>query len=139
MAQFLSGAELASYLGRPVSGTLDNIADRANALVTEEWTANVVSPPPEWVKNIAWDVAVRAGANPKGLTSETRSWDDATRTERWEAAGRIGVYLTDDELDRLQGRPTGADGASVVIAKSIRMRVPGWGGVPGWGDSQCRY
>jgi hypothetical protein len=73
MAQFLSGAELASYLGVAVSPTIDNIAARSNALVAEEWTANVTPTAPEWVKNIAWDVATRAGANPKGLTSQTLS------------------------------------------------------------------
>lgn len=125
MAQFLNGAELATYLGVAQTPTLDNIVARANDLVTEEWTANISDPPQQWVRNIAWNVAVRAGANPKGLTSQTRSWDDVTRTERWESAAKVGVYLTDDELATLQGVSTSTAGTASP-AKSIRMSVPGW-------------
>lgn len=131
MAQFLSGAELASYLGVAQSATIDSIADRSNRLVTEEWTASVTDPPKEWVRNIAWNVAVRAGGNPKGLTSQTRSWDDVTRTERWESAARVGVYLTDDELALLQGAGASGTGATSP-ARSIRLSIPGW-------TDQCRY
>lgn len=127
MTQFLSGADLATYLGESESGTLDNIADRTNSLITEAW-ATPVDPSPAWVVNIAYDVALRAGANPKGLTSQTRSWDDVTRTERWEAAARVGVYLTDEEYALLQGQVATEGGK----AGSIRLSIPGW-------DSSCRY
>lgn len=122
MTIFLTGDDLASYLGDSKSDALDNIADRTNALVTETW-ANPVEPPPAWVSNLAYDVALRAGVNPKGLTSETRSWDDVTRTTRWESASRVGVYLTDEEYALLQGNAATENGA---VVKSVRMTVPDW-------------
>lgn len=128
MTTFLTGDDLASYLEEPLDGAIQNIADRVNALVTEKW-ANPATPVPEWVKNIAWNVAIRAGANRKGVTSQTRSWDDVTKTDRWEA-GTFGVELTDDETLKLSGLPDGT-GASVGV-KSIRMTVPGWDRPPGY-------
>lgn len=128
MTDFLTGADLASYLGDPTSGALDNIAARTNSLVTEAYL-NPTDPAPAWVVNIAYDVAIRAGSNPKGLTSQTRAWDDITRTERWEAAARVGVYLTDEEYELLQGEAA-TEGSSTV--QSIRMTVPGW-------TPQCPY
>lgn len=124
MTDFLTGADLASYLGDPQSGALDNIATRTNSLVTEAYTA-AVDPAPAWVVNIAYDVALRAGANPKGLTSQTRAWDDVTRTERWEAASRVGVYLTDEEYGLLQGDSQTPGGG---VAGSIRLSIPSWDG-----------
>jgi hypothetical protein len=72
MTDFLTGADLASYLDEPLDGAIDNIVTRTNALVTQEW-ANPTTIVPEWVKNIAWDVAIRAAANPKGVTTPARS------------------------------------------------------------------
>lgn len=123
MTDFLTGAELAAYLERDESAAIDNIVSRTNALVTEEWS-NPVDPAPEWVKNIAWDVAIRAAGNPTpGKTSTTRSWDDVTVTDRWESGQRGGVYLTDEEKALLLG--DGAE-ATAVAAASIAMKVPGW-------------
>lgn len=123
MTVFLTGADLASYLERDETDALDNIAARANALVDEAW-ANPIDPAPEWVKNIAWNVALRAGANPTGVTSTTRSWDDVTRTDRFESGQRQGIYLTDDEATELRGDT--ADPTQPVGVGSIRMKVPGW-------------
>lgn len=122
MTTFLTGTELASYLERDESPQLTNIAQRTNALIDQEW-ADPVDPAPEWVKNIAWDVAIRAGANPTGATSTTKAWDDISRTDRFEAGQRNGVYLTDDEKALLHG-PTGV--SQTVAAGSIKMQVPGW-------------
>lgn len=123
MTNFITGADLASYLDEPLDGAINNIVQRTNALVTQEW-ANPTTPIPEWVVNIAWDVAIRAGVNRKGVTSQTRSWDDVTKTERWEA-GATGVRLTDDEKALLIGSAD-TTGQPRSPARSIRMTVPGW-------------
>lgn len=122
MTEYLTGADLASFLERDESAAIDNIVTRTNALVDEEW-ATPRFPVPQWVVNIAWDVAVRAGANPTGLTSTTKAWDDISRTDRFEAGTGFGVYLTDDEKTKLHDdAPT----AVAVGVKSIRMSIPGW-------------
>jgi hypothetical protein len=77
------------------------------------------------VKNIAWDVAIRAGGNRKGVTSQTRSWDDMSKTERWEA-GVKGVQLTDDEKALLNSAAVPSGRSRVSPARSIRMSIPGW-------------
>jgi hypothetical protein len=123
MTTFLTGDELASYLDAPLDGAIDNVVKRVNALVTQEW-ANPTTVVPEWVKNVAWNVAIRAASNPKGVTSKTRSWDDMTTTERWEA-GAAGVTLTDEEKTLLTGA-AGTVGQATSSVKSIRMNVPGW-------------
>lgn len=120
MTEFLTAADLASYLGVPESATLERIVTMTNALITDEWL-NPTDPIPASVTSLAWTVAIRAGANPKGLTSWTRSWDDISRTERMEGSRLAGVYLTDDELAALNG-----GSATIRKAKSIQMRVPGW-------------
>lgn len=136
MTTFLTGDDLASYFGAPLDGAIDNIVRRTNALVGQEW-ANPTDPAPEWVKNIAWDVAIRAGANPKGVTSQTRSWDDMTKTERWEA-GNTGVKLTDDEKSLLNNAGGAIGQITRAPARSIRMTIPGWSTpsdaprYPGW-------
>jgi hypothetical protein len=123
MTEFLTAAELADYLERDVTGAITSVVTRTNALVTEQWT-HPVDPVPEWVKNIAWNVAIRAGANPTGVTSTTRAWDDITRTDRFESGQKQGVYLTDDEETKLHGDIDSAGGP--VAAGSIPMVVPGW-------------
>lgn len=131
MTDFLTRSELASYLGEPESPALDSITTRTNALVTEEWI-NPVDPPPQWVVNIAWNVATRAGANRKNVTSTTRAWDDVTRTDRWEAGKAMGVVLEPDELAQLQGNPLGASGGQATKTESIGLRIPSW-------ERQCRF
>lgn len=136
MTNFLTGDDLASYLEQPLDGAIANIVQRTNALVSQEW-ANPTDPAPEWVKNIAWDVAIRAGVNPKGVTSQTRSWDDMSKTERWEA-GDKGVRLTDEERTLLNGAGGAVGQATRSPARSIRMTIPGWSTpadaprYPGW-------
>lgn len=126
MTQYLTGADLASYLGRTEDGAIDNVVTRTNALVDEEW-ANPVFPVPQWVTNIAWDVAIRAGRNTEGVTSTTKSWDDITVTKRFEAGEPDGVYLTDDERLRLNSATSTGDTLPPTVApKSIRMSIPGW-------------
>lgn len=124
MTDFLTAADLAAYFDREVSGALTNIVTRTNSLVTEEW-ANPVDPVPEWVTNIAWNVAIRAGDNPSpGKTSTTRSWDDVSITDRWEAGRSGGVFLTDEESRLLHGDT--ADPTQPVGVGSIQLKVPGW-------------
>lgn len=118
---FVTAPSLAAYIGSPESEQLQQIADLVNDLVFDEWLSPV-EPIPARVRAIALNVAIRAAANPKGLTSWTRSWDDITRTERVEGARRMGIYLTDDELDELNGVLTGSK-----VVKSIRMVIPRWG------------
>lgn len=136
MADYITGPDLASFLEKPTSARLDNIAQRTNALIDEAWAAPR-SPIPQWVVNIAYDVAIRAGRNPLGVTSKTRSFDDTTVTERFDASEQVGVYLTDAEQFRLAS-DTG-DTASTPAPtgpKSIRMTIPGWSCPPG-GYSPC--
>lgn len=122
MTEYVTGSALASYLERDQSAALDNVADRTNALVDEEWS-NPSDPAPQWVVNIAWNVAIRAGRNPLGVTSTTRSFDDITRTDRWEAGQPEGVFLTDDER-RLLNNDGAAAPTPILPARSIRMSVP---------------
>lgn len=117
---FVTDDQLASFLGVPLTETLTLIAELTNELVEDEWD-NPVNPPPASVRIVAFNVAVRAGSNPKGLTSWTRSWDDITRTERVEGARRMGIYLTDDEKTDLNGTPV----AETVAVRSIPLNVPG--------------
>lgn len=112
---------LASYLSTAKTDAIQQIADRTNALIDDEWTTKPEgdAPAPARVVNIAYNVATRAAANPKGLTSWTRSWDDITRTERVEGARKMGIYLTDEERLELNGSPV-----QVRRARSIRLGVP---------------
>lgn len=125
MTDYVTGADLASYLERDQSAALDNIASRTNLLIDEEWV-NPRTPVPQWIVNLAWDVAIRAGANPRGHTSETKSFDDITRTERFDPNKPTGVYLTDDEKAKLNGDTGETNAVPPTGPKSIRMVVPGW-------------
>lgn len=101
----VTDAEVAAYLETTVTAGLTLVVGLTNDLITEAWDpAQVSDPAPARVKALALNVAARAVANPKGLTSWTRAWDDITRTERMEGGDhRTGVYLTDDEVAELNG------------------------------------
>lgn len=103
--QIITGAELASYpgSGNPSLTDATRWAEIVNGVVTDAW-AVPENPVPYWVKAIALECGARAARNPKGLQSWTKSVDDASRTERFAAAARTGVFLTDDELARLGGK-----------------------------------
>lgn len=126
---YLTAADLAAYLGVDESAALAQIVILTGNLVDEALVGGPTEPPAAWVTAIAWNVAIRAGSNPKGVTSTTRSWDDLTKTDRWSAA-EVGVYLTDAESAALAA--VGLHTA-VLPVRSIRMNVPGWTGDP------CRY
>lgn len=119
---FITAPSLAAYIGSPETEQIQQIAQLTNDLIEDEWLSPA-TPIPARVRAIALNVAIRAAANPKGLTSWTRSWDDITRTERVEGARRMGIYLTDDELDELNGVQAGSK-----VVKSIRMVIPRWAG-----------
>lgn len=118
---YVTAPALAAYIGVPETEQIQQIAKLTNALVDEEWLTPV-SPVPARVLVIAQNVAIRAAANPKGLTSWTRNWDDISRTERVEGARRMGIYLEDGERDELNGVRT-----AVKSVKSLRMSIPRWG------------
>lgn len=109
-----------------VSGTdaeLDYAAKRASARVEEAW-CNPTGSPPQWVRDIAIDVAVRYLTNPRGVSSVTRRVDDASRTERYGEGGpgavpQIGFHLTDDEKTRLCPKVRRSVG-------TITTKVPGY-------------
>lgn len=107
--EVITTTELATYLGTDPGdppAAYDQYVLFANGVVTEAW-ADPVDPIPWWVKSIALEAAGRAGRNPKGLSSWSRSIDDGSRTERLpEQAARAGVFLTTDEEVRL-GRGVG--------------------------------
>jgi hypothetical protein len=92
------------------SGRAKMIVELTDELVTDEW-ADPVEPVPARVKLLALEVASRAWSMVPGrgpLESETRSFDDATRTERYAvtALNESGhqVYLTEQELALLHGK-----------------------------------
>lgn len=126
---YVTAADIATHLGIEVTDALTKLAQLTNELVDEAWIDKPDPMPvdpadlPVRVRIVAFNAAVRVAANPKGLTSWTRSWDDITRTERVEGARRLGLYLSDDELATLNGTA-----ARARVVKSIRMRVPGISG-----------
>lgn len=118
---YVSAPGLAGYIGSEENEQIRQIVQLTNQLIDDEWVEKT-TPVPARVRVIAQNVAVRAAANPKGLTSWTRSWDDITRTERVEGARRMGIYLTDEERDELNGVT-----ATAKVVRSIRMAIPRWG------------
>jgi hypothetical protein len=100
---------LAAYLRDPAleaNPGLQYLVGLVDGLVAEHWAAPV-APVPTSVLTVALEVASRAWLNPRGLSSWTRSVDDASRTERLpEQRARAGVYLTDGELAVLKGGST---------------------------------
>lgn len=121
----IKATELADYLGVGLDKRIETLTSLANGLVSEAWR-NQVTPIPTTVKSIALEVAARPGRNPKGLSSWTRSVDDASRTERLsDAAARAGVYLTADERTQLRGSPLASRAGRVVKSIGTRMGLTG--------------
>lgn len=106
--EVISAQQLIDYpgSGSPTPKNAATYARLVNGLVNEVW-AEPIEPVPFWVHALALEVGARASRNPKGLQSWTRSLDDGQRTERIseDAAKHVGVYLTDDERNRLLGKP----------------------------------
>jgi hypothetical protein len=100
-----------------------------NGLIDEEW-ANPVEPVPVRVELLALEVAARAWRMVPGhgpVESITRSFDDASRTERYavtvpDESGHQ-VYLTDAELALLHGKNKARVGS---ITLSTPETVSGW-------------
>lgn len=108
--QIITDTELASYLDTEVTSGLTLIASLVNDEINEAWTSPpaTVDDVPARVRAMALNVAARAAGNVKGLTSWTKAWDDITVTERMEAGTleeKRGVFLTDDDLEVLNGPP----------------------------------
>lgn len=120
MADVIKPAQLATYLGVALDEKIAYLTELANGLVNDEWKTPT-TPAPTWVVTIALEAAGRPARNPKGLASVTRSVDDGSRTERLsDVAAQSGVFLTDDELRRLQQRPLSPAGR---VAKTIRAKT----------------
>ena len=97
--------DLTNYLGSATAtpSNAEFLVQLVNDLVTEKW-ASPVDPVPIDVTLVALEAAARPARNPKGLSSWTRSVDDASRTERIsDTAARAGVFLTADEKALLAG------------------------------------
>ncbi|GAA1909365.1 hypothetical protein GCM10009737_08270 [Nocardioides lentus] len=102
MPDLITEPDLAAVPGVP--GTVEGrtyAARRASTAVGRHWAGAV--PAPQWVKDIAIDLAVDYLHNPTGTTSVTRSVDDASRTDRYDGARRRGApfELTATEIARL--------------------------------------
>jgi hypothetical protein len=67
-------------------------------------------------------------------SDSTRSWDDVSRTERWETGASTGVELTADEKTRLNASTTGIPRSA---ARSIRLRISDWNPSPKAGPWNC--
>src|SRR5436189_584820 len=98
----INTGDLTNYVGStPPNDAM--LVELANGLVSDAW-ANPIEEVPTWVTAITLEAAARSARNPKGLSSWSRAIDDASRTERLpEHAARAGVFLTQDETDRLMG------------------------------------
>ncbi len=105
MTDIIDPADLAAILRLPAN-SLDAdasaiyICGLANNLVTDLLPDDAVITAE--VTSITLGAAKRAWANPLGLSSTTRAFDDTSRTDRWEhgAVGDVSsraVFLTDDE------------------------------------------
>lgn len=104
-SQLIGGSDLTDVPG--VNGTdaqLEYAARRASDAVMSGW-CNPIDPPPQWVRDIAVDMAADYLMNPTGATSTTRSVDDASRTVRWDGNLRprrtASFELTDAERQKL--------------------------------------
>lgn len=119
MADIITYQDLVDVPGLSATeGQRTYAARRASNLVASKWV-KPVDDAPQWVKDIAIDVATRYLANPRGVTSYTRSVDDASRTERFENGARGGFYLTAGELEQLCPTMRRRVG-------SARLSVPGY-------------
>lgn len=122
MTEFIDEGALASYLQVDIpSGKAAFVLTLANGQVTD--IVGDIDPAPARVLAITAESAARAYRNPKGLASFTKSVDDWSKTERWEAASRTGVYLTDEEKAELRGYRTDS---TTTRRRSIQMSVPGY-------------
>lgn len=107
--EVITEAELKTYLGPLTQLDQDQrqfVVELTNGLVLEKWATPVYDPEliPPSVKAIALEVAARPCRNPRGLSSWTKSVDDASKTERLpDAAARAGVFLTAEEVAKLGG------------------------------------
>lgn len=130
MSDILTAEQLAQVPGVDAAqDVLEYAARRASDAVAHYW-APVVDPVPEWVTDIAADVAIGyldTLTRPRGVTSMTRSVDDASRTVRFDEHGtgtQLAAFeLTDTQIARL--RP-----ARVKGSRSIRLGVPGYPACP---------
>lgn len=126
MVDIITASELASWLTRDETANLTLAVELTNEIVSDAWSdTEKALPAPAWVRAIALNVASRAVVNPKGLSSETRSWDDVSRTERFEgsaAAKQQGVFLTDEERADLAAD----EGDGIPTVGSITTQAKGW-------------
>lgn len=126
--EIITDENLAAYLQRPE--IVDDpsalyIVDLANGLVSDVIgeDATVTTE----IETITLNVAARGYTNPDGTSSMTKTFDDASKTWRWEGdAARNtarGVYLTDEERARL-GVLSGQGSPASSIFVGTRFAVP---------------
>ena len=101
MADYISTEDLASYLQTTLAADSATLyVTLTNGLITD--LIGDLSPVPTTVKAIALEVAARGYSNATGITSVTKSFDDASKTERREVrGGKRGVFLTAEDIDAL--------------------------------------
>jgi len=106
MADIATLEEFASFLQADVNTATANLLllDLAQGQITER--IGDLDPWPTTAKAVALEAAKRAYVNPEGLGSETSGSTAATYPER-------GVYLTKDEVERLQEWANGPGGSTV--------------------------
>jgi hypothetical protein len=99
------------------------IVELTNSIIDEAW-ATPIDPAPAWVRSLAITVATRAWVSKPGkgpVESETRAFDDSTKTTRYAVRsadpGGQDVFLLADELDKLGARPSSPVG-------NVRLHVP---------------
>ena len=129
-AKMLTESRLANYLRVTIpEGAANEILDIANGIVQEILglpdTAKFTDLPYE-VRGVLMELAADPFRNPPGATSRTKSIDDWTTTERWEAARATGVRLSDADRALLHRYRDEAAGVQTAARGSIQMHVPGY-------------
>lgn len=117
----ITAADLAAWL-RDASlesdASIIQIVELTNDLITDSWT-DAEDPVPVRIKMLALSIAARAWVNSPALAnvaSTSVRVDDGATDTRFRSPGRLGVYLTADELALLNGEQR---------TRSVRLTIYG--------------
>jgi hypothetical protein len=132
MTDIIEVADLAAILRTPIPTNDPSamfICDLANRMVTDLLPVGAVINAE--VESITLGAAKRAWANPLGLSSTTRAFDDTSRTDRWEhgAVGDVSsraVYLTDDEKADLLAAVGSAEPVQTIMTSPMFLPGGAW-------------